>query len=159
MRRHCGLAALGLLALVLFGSSTIAQFSQPGLAQDRLTIVTAAGVSHEFDVELALTPGEQAQGLMFRRKLARDAGMLFLYKNDRPRGMWMKNTVIPLDMIFIEADGRILKVVERTVPQSLETIESGGPARAVLEINGGTASRLEISVGDKVVFPGLNGEP
>ena len=108
---------------------------------------------HAFTVEIAKTPRQQAQGLMFRRRLAADAGMLFLYAQPQIIRMWMKNTFIPLDMIFIGADGRIVSVVERTIPQSLETVSSAKPANAVLEVNGGTVSRLGIRPGDRVRHP------
>jgi uncharacterized membrane protein (UPF0127 family) len=90
---------------------------------------------------------------MYRRRMARDAGMLFLYKRSAPVQMWMKNTLIPLDMIFIAADGRIVTITERAVPRSLETISSGVPVIAVLELNGGTVSRLKIAVGDRIFHP------
>jgi len=122
-----------------------------------LDIQTASG-RHHFTIELATAMEQQVQGLMFRRTLAPDAGMLFLYTDDHDIQMWMKNTLIPLDMVFIRADGTIINVAERTVPQSLATIGSDGPARAVLEVNGGTAARLDIKPGDRVLFPGL-GKP
>ena len=119
--------------------------------RDELQIVTAAG-TNRFSVELATTPEQREQGLMFRRKLAADAGMLFLYPDDQWINMWMKNTLLPLDMIFISRDGRVLSVAERTVPMSEVTIPSGQPARAVLEVNGGTSARLQLKAGDRVLY-------
>jgi uncharacterized membrane protein (UPF0127 family) len=109
-----------------------------------------------FQVELARTPDERARGLMFRRSMAPDHGMLFDFRRDQHVGMWMKNTIIPLDMLFISAQGEIRKIVKRTVPKSLAPISSGEPVRAVLELNGGTTDRLKIKPGDKVshsMFP------
>lgn len=115
-----------------------------------LAIVTA-NRRHEFSVELALTPQQHQQGLMFRREMARDAGMLFDFgPRLRRASMWMKNTYIPLDMLFIKADGEIESIAERTTPHSLEPINSRGPVRYVLELNGGTAARLGIAPGDRV---------
>lgn len=121
-----------------------------------LAIETAAG-ERRFTVELALGDRQQAQGLMYRRRLAPDAGMLFVYRRPQPVAMWMKNTLIPLDMVFIAADGRIVRIAQRTVPLSLETISSGAPVRAVLELNAGTAARLGIKPGDRVRSAALGG--
>ena len=118
-------------------------------AVETLTIGSSGG-RHRFTVEIADTPARQSRGLMFRRELASDAGMLFIYDAEASVTMWMKNTYLPLDMIFIAADGSIIKIVERTVPLSTQIISSGGAALAVLEVNGGTASRLGIAVGDRV---------
>ena len=115
-----------------------------------LTIETAAGLSLAFHVELARTEAEREQGLMYREKLASDAGMLFLYPTERPVAFWMKNTLIPLDMLFIRRDGTILSIAERTVPLSEAAIPSDGPVTAVLEINGGVVSHLGIKPGDRV---------
>jgi len=115
-----------------------------------LTIVTASG-KHSFTIEIADKPETQARGLMYRKSLARDAGMLFVYPANGPISMWMKNTYIPLDMLFIDDKGRITHIAERTVPQSTAIIRSNGPVRAVLEVNGGTVSRLGIARGDRVV--------
>lgn len=119
---------------------------------ERLTIETG-GATHAFQVELARTPEQQRTGLMYRRSMPADAGMLFLYDNGSQVTMWMANTFIPLDMVFIGPSGRITHIVERTVPQSTELIGSNGPVRAVLELNGGTTSRLGIRVGDRVRHP------
>ena len=117
--------------------------------------IEAQDGKHRFKVEIAQSPRQQAQGLMFRRRLAADAGMLFLYGQPQIIKMWMKNTFIPLDMIFIGANGRIVSIVERTIPQSLETVSSAKPANAILEVNGGTVSRLGIRAGDRVRHPAL----
>lgn len=119
-----------------------------------LTIETAKG-AHRFEVELAAGPEQKARGLMFRREMAADAGMLFVYRHDTVLTMWMRNTYIPLDMLFIAADGRIAHIVQRAVPQSDKTISSRARVRAVLELNGGTVRRLGIAVGDRVVSPAL----
>lgn len=120
-----------------------------GPVLEPLSIETKSG-THAFEVELAVTDAQQRKGLMFRRQMPANAGMLFLYDNGSRVTMWMSNTYIPLDMLFIAADGRITHIVERTVPFSTELIGSNGPVRAVLELNGGTASRLGIEVGDVV---------
>ena len=112
---------------------------------------------HRFTVELALSNRQQTQGLMFRRRLAKTDGMLFVYRSVRPITMWMRNTLIPLDMLFLAPDGRIVHIVERTVPLSLETISSRKPALAVLEVNAGTVSRLKIKPGDRVISSMLGG--
>jgi len=135
---------LGLLLVLSPGAAGAASALAP------LTIETSAGPSLAFRVELARTEAERAQGLMYRDKLAPDAGMLFIYPTDRPVAFWMKNTMIPLDMLFIRRDGTILSIVERAVPLSEATIPSGGVVAAVLEINGGTVSRLGIKPGDRV---------
>lgn len=146
-----------LIATIL--AFTTLGFAVPGLAQPDvlqtyekapLEIRSASG-THRFTVELARTPAQQMQGLMFRRKLDPDAGMLFIYQQPETARYWMKNTYIPLDILFIGSDGRIASIAERTVPLSLETIPSGGPVMAVLELNGGTVSRLGIKVGDRVI--------
>lgn len=121
-------------------------------APEPLSIQTKNG-THAFEVELAVTDDQQRKGLMYRRTMPANAGMLFLYDNGSRVTMWMSNTYIPLDMLFIAADGKITHIVERTVPMSTELIGSNGPVRAVLELNGGTASRLGIAVGDKVRHP------
>ena len=148
--RRAVLLAVALLAIApLVALSARAQVT---FGRGALDIETAGGRRH-FDVELATTDDQQVQGLMFRRTLAADAGMLFLYTDDHEIQMWMKNTLIPLDMVFIQADGTISHIAERAVPRSLEIIPSEGPARAVLEVNGGTAARLGIKPGDRVLYP------
>jgi hypothetical protein len=116
------------------------------------TVVTNDG-HHPFRVEIAATPGQQARGLMYRQEMAADAGMLFLFPDDRVLSFWMKNTLIPLDMLFLAADGRIVHIHPRAEPLSLTPIRSPGPARAVLEINGGLSQRLGIRAGDRVEHP------
>ncbi len=146
-------AIVGLGAFLAFAAAPAA--GQRGLAKfPRSTLVIRDGARrHRFSVEVARTPREQSQGLMFRRRMAADAGMLFLYDPPRPISMWMRNTYIPLDMIFIAPDGRISRVVERTVPLSEENIPSRGSVRAVLELNAGTAARLGIRPGATVTTP------
>ena len=122
-------------------------------ARSSLTVETAAGGRYRFDVELARTPAQQAQGLMFRETMAPDAGMLFIYERPQPAAFWMKNTLIPLDMLFIGPDGRIVNIHERAVPQSLDAIPAAAPVKAVLELNGGTSARLGIRPGDRVLHP------
>ena len=114
-----------------------------------LTIDSATG-PHRFIVEVAETPEQMEQGLMFRRAMAPNAGMLFDYKAPTVATMWMRNTLIPLDMLFVDAQGRIVNIYERAVPQSLDVIAAAAPVRAVIELNGGTAARLGIAPGDKV---------
>ncbi|MBX9720638.1 MAG: DUF192 domain-containing protein [Candidatus Obscuribacterales bacterium] len=143
-------AVLALIALAtVFGAPAKAEGK--GFPRTDVTIVTVDGKSHLFHAELAAKPEQLMQGLMYRRTLAADAGMLFDFGENRGVSMWMKNTLIPLDMIFITENGRIAGIAERTVPLSLETVSSPGLVRSVLEVNGGTASRLGIKPGDRVI--------
>ena len=123
---------------------------QPELPKEKLTIMTRSGQSHEFNVEMAVTPEQQTVGLMFRPTVPADGGMLFDWGTPRDSAMWMRNTVSPLDMVFINADGTIRRVAENTVPYSLATIDSRGPVRGTLELAAGTARRLGIHAGDTV---------
>jgi uncharacterized membrane protein (UPF0127 family) len=122
----------------------------PEYFENTVTIVSKDGTSHEFNIEIAATPSEQAKGLMFRESLAEDAGMLFLFKTVDERSFWMENTFIPLDLIFIEPDGTIQHIHTMAKPQDRTAITSGQKSKAVLEINGGTSDKLDIAVGDKV---------
>jgi uncharacterized membrane protein (UPF0127 family) len=136
--------------MVLSRSSLGAELQQ--FPKSELTIVSATG-RHRFKVEVAETPAQMTQGLMFRRGLAPDAGMLFDYKQPTAATMWMRNTLIPLDMLFVDAQGKIVNIHQRAVPQSLDVIAADAPVRAVIELNGGTAARLGIEPGDQVVHP------
>ncbi len=124
--------------------------AQPELPKEKLAIVTRDGKRHEFDVEMALSPQQQEVGLMFRKSVPAEGGMLFDWGTPRDSMMWMRNTVSSLDMVFINQDGTIRRIAENTTPESLATIDSGGPVRAALELAAGTARRLGIHVGDKV---------
>jgi hypothetical protein len=124
---------------------------QPELPKERLVIVTRDRVQHVFHVEMALTPAQQITGLMFRKSVPADGGMLFDWGTPRESRMWMRNTECSLDMIFINADGTIRSIAEHTVPESLAVIDSDGPVLATLEVAAGTAARLNILVGDKVL--------
>ncbi|MEO3433152.1 DUF192 domain-containing protein [Inquilinus sp. CAU 1745] len=139
-----------LLLLVLLPASGFAQSGQT-FEKSRLTVETARGQSFDFDVELALTPAQQAQGLMHREEMAADSGMLFVFPRARPASFWMKNTILPLDIIFIGPDGAILNIAKRTTPMSTESVPSDGEAKAVLELNAGVTDLLNIRPGDRVV--------
>jgi uncharacterized membrane protein (UPF0127 family) len=117
-----------------------------------LEIVSKTGV-HVFAVEVAVTDAERSKGLMFRKELPEGRGMLFDFHREQDVAMWMRNTYIPLDMLFIRGDGRIRRIAENTEPLSTRIIPSGGPVRAVLELAGGTAHKLGIAAGDRVAFP------
>lgn len=108
--------------------------------------------NHAFTVEVARTTEEQAQGLMFRETLAPNAGMLFPFPSPRPASFWMKNTLIPLDIIFVRADGSIARIAAMTTPRSLEPVAVGEPVTAVLELAGGRAAELGIREGDRVTW-------
>src|SRR5438105_3164710 len=120
-----------------------------------LEIATKSGVQI-FSVEMATTEDEKQKGLMYRRELADGKGMLFDFSPEQPISMWMKNTYISLDMIFIRADGRILRIAENTEPESTAIIASGGLARGVLEVPAGTARKYGIAPGDRVSHPLFN---
>ena len=121
-----------------------------GLDRSALVISTAAGENHKFDVWLVRSPAERARGLMFVESLDPGRGMLFLYPQPQIVGMWMRNTLIPLDMLFIEANGNIAYIAENTVPHSLDTVSADVPVSAVLELRGGRTGELGIRVGDDV---------
>jgi uncharacterized protein len=122
----------------------------------RLTVETARG-RFAFTVEVADTGARRTQGLQGRRALAANAGMLFEFQTPRIVSMWMKDTYLPLDMIFVAADGVVLNIAEKTVPFSLIPVSSAGEALAVLEVNAGTAARLGIRPGDRVHHPIFDG--
>jgi uncharacterized protein len=149
-----------LLALILITSQARAQTTQledlASFPRDKLEIAQGGRKGLSFEVWLADTPARQAQGLMFVRSLPPMRGMLFVHDQPRPVGMWMKNTFIPLDMLFIGPDGRIQQIVENTTPHSLDVIRSRVPAMAVLEIAGGEARRLGIQPGQKVAHPAFS---
>lgn len=120
-----------------------------------LEIATKSGV-RVFSVEMATTEEEKQTGLMYRKELADGKGMLFDFSPEQQISMWMKNTYISLDMIFIRADGRILRIAENTEPHSTKIISSGGLARGVLEVAAGTAQKYGIQPGDRVAHPLFN---
>jgi uncharacterized protein len=135
----------------LFPAAARAQTGpQPRLPEEPLVIVTRDGQRHAFRVEMAIRPEHQTIGLMFRERVGPEEGMLFDWGAPRESSMWMRNTIIPLDMIFIATDGRIHRIAERTVPWSLAPVDSRGPVRATLELAAGTAERLGLRVGDRV---------
>lgn len=141
------------LGLVLLGGlgpggSSIAQKAK----LESVTIVTNSG-RHVFMVEVMRKPDELARGLMFRRTMGKDRGMLFDFGEVRPVAMWMRNTYIPLDMVFIDPRGLVVNVAENTEPLSEETIPSAGPVLSVLEVNAGTARRIGLKRGDLVMHP------
>lgn len=150
-------AALGAALAVLTGTGLIAAGAgraaeaEPAAkaATERLDLVTGNGIV-TLDVEIADTPAKQALGLMYRTELAEKHGMLFLHDPPRESTMWMRNTYIPLDMVFIRADGTVHRIAAMTEPHSEAIIASNGPVAAVLEIAGGSAARLGLKPGDKV---------
>jgi uncharacterized membrane protein (UPF0127 family) len=124
----------------------------PASGLEQLTIVTASG-RHAFQVEVMRTPDQRARGLMHRQFMPADRGMLFDFKQVEPVAMWMQNTYISLDMLFIRADGTVARIAERAEPLSTRTIPSGEPVLSVLELNAGIAEKLGIKPGDKVEHP------
>ncbi len=159
-RRTAGLAALALLAALdgCKGAATGNDSAATGqAAKATVTIATADGGSHLFDVDVAATAQQQQQGLMYRQSILKDGGMLFApYPPDggppKAASFWMRNTPSSLDIIFIRPDGTIATVAEDTVPLSETPVESGEPVNAVLEIAGGRAAELGIAAGDRVTW-------
>jgi len=164
-----GRRALALVVLALFSSLSIAAparawqakpkpapaAAKPSAKLDTVEILTSRGRAR-FTVELAVTKAEQERGLMFRKSLAPDRGMLFPYNPPQRAAFWMKNTLIPLDIIYIAPDGRVLSIARNAVPHDETPIPSGGVIRGVLEIPGGRAAQLGILPGDRVlnkIFP------
>jgi uncharacterized membrane protein (UPF0127 family) len=141
-------AALWLVVLIAVGAIGPARAG----GFESLRIVTATG-THDFQVEIASDDATREHGLMDRRYMPADRGMLFEFDHEGPLAFWMKNTYIPLDMIFITSAGVVTRVVANAEPLSERLIPSGGPSSAVLELNGGAAAKIGVKVGDKVRHP------
>ncbi len=162
------LLALLLLALAAVAMPAASAQGEPGQSnllelssfpRSTLTIHSASSpAAHVFRIWLADTPPRQQQGLMFVRDLPAEEGMLFVERQSRVWGMWMKNTFIPLDMLFIDSRGRVAAIFERTVPHSLQTLSWPKPVKAVLELRGGETARRGIRVGDRVDHPAFRGK-
>lgn len=147
------MAIMLLLAALMAEPTTARPASEGPRCAPRQAALTVTGQRvSRFCVEVARTDAEQAQGLMFRKALAPNAGMIFPMDPPRFASFWMKNTLIPLDIIFIRADGRIARIAARTTPHSLAPVTSGEPVAAVFEIAGGRAAQLGISAGDRVTW-------
>jgi uncharacterized protein len=144
-----GLSFSRVLSLALI---VLVWLSTPGIASERLQIITASG-THEFQVEIANDDASRERGLMYRRYMPADRGMLFEFEREAPVSFWMKNTYIPLDMIFISRGGVVTNVVANAEPLSERVIPSGPPCAAVLELNGGAAAAIGLKIGDRVRHP------
>ena len=146
------LPMLGLLAWPALTDGDVA------FERDRLVVRTAEA-DLPFEVELATTPAQRSRGLMERGDLAPHAGMLFVFETPREASFWMKNTLIPLDLLFIDATGRIVRIAANATPLSEAPIPSGEPVKGVLEIAGGRAAEAGIAVGDRVLHPSFRAGP
>jgi uncharacterized membrane protein (UPF0127 family) len=148
------LALAGGVALALAPSRAMAQAAPAAgeTALEPLSIVTASG-PHKFSVEVMRDDNQRARGLMYRRSMPKDRGMLFDFKREEPVSMWMKNTYLPLDMVFIDRSGRVVNVAENAEPLSERIIPSGAPVLAVLELNAGVAREIGLKVGDRLQHP------
>ena len=142
------LCSLALLVLALCFSSVAVRAA----GEQTVEIASKTGV-HSFSVEIVDNDADRAKGLMYRKELPEGRGMLFDFHRDQEVSFWMQNTYIPLDMIFIRGDGRILRIEENTEPLSTRMIPSRGAVRAVLEVIGGTSRKLGIAPGDRVASP------
>ena len=162
MRTHGFVAALAVILLSAAGSPDAAAQDRESLLplsafpRERIAIETRSARRHTFDAWRADTPQTRAQGLMFVRSLQPEQAMIFVYAPPQHVGMWMKNTLIPLDMLFVDADGCVVKVHERAEPGSLETIASDDPVVLVVELAGGVAGRLDLRSGDRVARPAVD---
>jgi uncharacterized membrane protein (UPF0127 family) len=151
IRRHHALAASAALLLSMLLLLPRLAMAEVG-AFEPLTIESRSG-RHDFLVEVMRTDAEQAKGMMFRRSLAEDRGMLFQFQAEKIASFWMQNTYVSLDMLFIRADGTIHRIERRAEPLSTRSISSGEPVLAVLEVVAGTADRLGLAPGDHVIHP------
>ncbi|RDJ21521.1 DUF192 domain-containing protein [Bosea caraganae] len=150
--RRVLIACLAWLFLVPLAALAQQAGSAPTTGLETLT-VTSGGQRHAFQVEVMRTPDQRARGLMYRNYMPADRGMLFDFGGSEPVAMWMQNTYIPLDMLFIRTDGTVARIAENAEPLSTRTIPSGEPVLSVLELNGGIAAKLGIKPGDKVEHP------
>ena len=151
-----------LIACVLILAAGVPSKAQSILQRfdvEPLVLELADGSRYDIQAEIAKTYEQKAQGLMCRRKLDQYAGMLFIYDGEAERSMWMKNTFIPLDMLFIDKAGYVVSLSERAVPGSLATISSGVPAAAVLELNSGMVQKLGIQPGDRIIHEAFGPVP
>jgi uncharacterized protein len=149
-------AALLLTLLAAAAATPDAKKLDEAFGRSELHIATPDAKLHRFQVWIADTDRRRERGLMFVDHMAADAGMLFIYPDSQRISMWMKNTHIPLDMLFVARDGRVARVVANTTPMSLATIESGEDVNAVIELNAGTAARLNITAGAQVIHPAFS---
>lgn len=148
------LRASGIFAVLLAGLLVGLGAARADAMLEPLTFETAGG-SRAFSVEVMRTDADRARGLMFRRYLPADRGMLFLFDREQIVAMWMKNTYIPLDMVFVGRDGRVVSIAADAEPMSEAVVSSGGPASAVVELNAGAAVRMGLKPGDRVRHPAL----
>lgn len=137
---------------VLFGACLLLLLAGCGFGDDKLRVETGSGV-FSFTIEIADNDQSRAKGLMYRTALAPDAGMLFDFQTEKEVSFWMRNTLIPLDMIFAKADGTIVRIHANARPQDPTPIPSGEPIRFVFEIIGGRAAQIGLNVGDKLQHP------
>lgn len=151
--RFLGLLLLALSAAPLFADTADAPQLDRLFPRSTLQIATPDARLHTFNIWVADDDKTRQRGLMFVQKLADDEGMLFLYPQPTRAGMWMKNTYIPLDMLFVAADGKVMHVAQNTEPHSLKTIEAPVDVIAVIELKGGTTARLHIAKGARVMHP------
>ena len=143
------------MALFFFATPVLAQETSMPFGTAPLTVRTAGGKTLDFTVEVAATADQRERGLMFRKTMAPDHGMIFDFGNPRPVMMWMKNTPLPLDMLFIDAEGTVRHIKENAEPFSEAIIDSQGDVKYVVELNGGIAAKLGIAPGDRVDSPAM----
>jgi len=150
-RRRSSARVLFAFMMLVLGTSLLgsALFGRSELVVEPLSIETATGI-HEFSVEMARSPAEQARGLMFRKWMPFDHGMLFVFPGEGPIRMWMKNTYLRLDMIFVARSGQVVDIHENAVPFSEEVISSAGAAYAVLEVHAGTVAKIRLRRGNSI---------
>jgi len=146
------LRGMMLSGMALFFAAGLGSGASLAQTLETLEITTASG-EHNFSVEVMRTPAELEKGLMYRRFLPEDRGMLFDFQAEKPVMMWMKNTYVPLDMIFIGKSGKVVSIAQHAEPMSEKIISSGKPSYGVLEVNAGTASKIGLKVGDEVHHP------
>ncbi|MFC3692109.1 DUF192 domain-containing protein [Chenggangzhangella methanolivorans] len=153
--RAAAVASLTLARLAAFAVVMTVALVSAALAAAKLEPLTfeTAGGAKTFQIEVADTPKQREVGLMYRRSLPEDHGMLFDFGQPQEISMWMQNTYVSLDMVFVGADGRVLRVAEDTEPLSTRIVSSQGPARYVVELLAGSAKRIGLKPGDRVVHP------